>query len=406
MIARVACFLPALLLSLSLQAQEEHEVVVVEEFSDDTQEVGEIVVEEIYDDTEGGTVYIEEEVYSDTEGGAVFIVEESYDDPEGEEQASECNGPFRGKFLTRKEFDEALDRDVQDFCKVNLSGADLAGASLYNLDLSGADLSDTNLSGAFLRESNLSRASLMDADLSGADMAFAELSGAKFEPLADKLPLLDELALAYGLSEMHFAQFPSALVSLRMQFRDAGYREQERQITYALKQSETAIKLEKGDKKSFEYALSVVDAGFNYVLFGLTTKWGLQPWRALMAVLVFMLLFAPAYWWALRNPGADGIWRVWDEFRQRQDLGKSDAERPIQLHGMKAWRLALYFSMGSAFNIGWRELNVGNWISRLQRYEFTYKATGPTRTVSGVQSLLSVYLVAMWALTYFGRPFE
>jgi hypothetical protein len=73
---------------------------------------------------------------------------------------------------------------------------------------------------------------------------------------------------------------------------------------------------------------------------------------------------------------------------------------------MKAWRLALYFSMGSAFNIGWRELNVGNWISRLQRYEFTYKATGRTRTVSGVQSLLSVYLVAMWALTYFGRPFE
>jgi hypothetical protein len=247
----------------------------------------------------------------------------------------------------------------------------------------------------------------MDADLSGADMAFAELSGAKFEPLAGKLPLLDNLALADGLSELRYAQFPRALVSLRMQFRDAGYREQERQITYALKHSETVIKLEKDDdKSSFDHGLAVVDASFNYLLFGLTTKWGLQPWRALVAVFVFIVLFAPAYWWALRNPVADGIWRVWDEFRQRQDLGKSDAERPIQLHGMKAWRLALFFSLGSAFNIGWRELNIGNWISRLQRYEFTYTATGLIRTVCGVQSLLSVYLFAMWALTYFGRPFE
>jgi hypothetical protein len=28
------------------------------------------------------------------------------------------------------------------------------------------------------------------------------------------------------------------------------------------------------------------------------------------------------------------------------------------------------------------------------------------RVVSGAQSLISVYLVAMWVLTYFGRPFQ
>lgn len=36
----------------------------------------------------------------------------------------------------------------------------------------------------------------------------------------------------------------------------------------------------------------------------------------------------------------------------------------------------------------------------------SYGATGWARTVSGIQSLLSVYLLAIWALTYFGRPFE
>jgi hypothetical protein len=34
------------------------------------------------------------------------------------------------------------------------------------------------------------------------------------------------------------------------------------------------------------------------------------------------------------------------------------------------------------------------------------RATGWVRTVAGIQSLLSVYLLALWVLTYFGRPFE
>jgi hypothetical protein len=31
---------------------------------------------------------------------------------------------------------------------------------------------------------------------------------------------------------------------------------------------------------------------------------------------------------------------------------------------------------------------------------------GVVRVVAGVQALLSVYLLAMWALTQFGRPFD
>ena len=69
-------------------------------------------------------------------------------------------------------------------------------------------------------------------------------------------------------------------------------------------------------------------------------------------------------------------------------------------------RLAFYFSLLAAFHLGWRELNVGNWIARLQRKEYSLRATGWPRTVAGLQSLLSVFLLALWALTYFGRPFE
>jgi hypothetical protein len=54
----------------------------------------------------------------------------------------------------------------------------------------------------------------------------------------------------------------------------------------------------------------------------------------------------------------------------------------------------------------WRDLNVGTWISRLQPREYTLRATGWVRFVSGLQSLISVYLIALWVLTYFGRPFD
>jgi hypothetical protein len=84
--------------------------------------------------------------------------------------------------------------------------------------------------------------------------------------------------------------------------------------------------------------------------------------------------------------------------------------RTVRRTWLRPWlrtcRIALYFSMLSAFHLGWRELNVGSWITRMQGRNYTLSATGWVRSVSGLQSLLSVYLLALWALTYFGRPFE
>ena len=57
--------------------------------------------------------------------------------------------------------------------------------------------------------------------------------------------------------------------------------------------------------------------------------------------------------------------------------------------GSTGWRvlavppLAFYFSLLSAFNIGWRELNVGTWITRIQKREYTLRATGWVRMISG-----------------------
>ena len=66
----------------------------------------------------------------------------------------------------------------------------------------------------------------------------------------------------------------------------------------------------------------------------------------------------------------------------------------------------MFFSLMSAFNIGFRDINFGRWLRLLTRQEFDIKAVGWARVIAGWQSLISVYLIALWALTYFGRPFD
>ena len=73
------------------------------------------------------------------------------------------------------------------------------------------------------------------------------------------------------------------------------------------------------------------------------------------------------------------------------------------------WRVlpaAMMFSLMSTFNIGFRGLDFGRWIRLLLKREYDIKPVGWARTVSGVQSLISVYLIGLWVLTYFGRPFD
>jgi hypothetical protein len=91
-----------------------------------------------------------------------------------------------------------------------------------------------------------------------------------------------------------------------------------------------------------------------------------------------------------------------------QSIGTHQRLRGFPFHSSKVsiLLLALYFSLLSATRIGWHELNVGTWLTRIESLEYSLRATGWVRVVSGTQSLISVYLVALAILAYFGSPFE
>ena len=290
-----------------------------------------------------------------------------------------------------------------------LDGAELTGACLENAALGkaylkGAKLFFANLKGAVLQDANLEGAELAGgANLEGAHLLGANLEGVNYEADLGRLPDIVSLAYAYNLEKMRFKSLPYAMDELRQAFKKVGLRQQERKITYAIRHSERLNWWRDG-----KYIRSL----FSLVFFEWSVQYGLNPGRALIALISAILVFSIAYLAILINPSRrHAIWRILPKERIEMTEDRAILAEDAQIERLKpkSWRVityALYFSLLSAFHIGWRELNVGNWISRIQPSSYTLQATGWVRTVSGVQSLISVYLLAMWALTYFGRPFE
>jgi hypothetical protein len=303
-----------------------------------------------------------------------------------------------------------------------LDGAKLQGADLGKADLQKAILGGADLRRAVLDGADLQGADLRGADLQGADLTQAKLAGAIYEPNPGKLPNFWTLTDPdeNNLETLVFYNSPAALIELREAFKKGGMRTQERQLTYAI---EHTRRLQAWKSKSlWEKSESL----FKCVAFELPSDYGMSPGRALKILGGLIGLFALVYMVALfAAHGHSGIWMVWLPDRVHKAEGEATPVRvtstfffsPLKMWAASRWRrglarglsvllMGLYFSLLSAFSLGWRELNVGTWIARVQPREYVLRATGWVRTVSGIQSLLSVYLLALWVLTYFGRPFE
>jgi uncharacterized protein YjbI with pentapeptide repeats len=302
------------------------------------------------------------------------------------------------------------DRGVTVLLEANLREANLRRASLV-----GVRLTDVDLTGANLYEATLRHARLVGVRLKDADVRRADLDEAIVELEPGSLPVAHSVALAQNLSGMRYERSPGSLIELREMFQKDGLRTQEREVTFAIRHTRNLQQWHEGP-------LGMIESLFNWLLFDVTTRYGMVPGRPLRVLMFLIPLFALVYLPALLTRGRAGIWAVPLEDRVH---GRGSKPRPVRLGRSRRWlgapaapgarppiavlrllRLALFFSVLSAFHLGWRDLNVGSWISRLQRREYTLRGTGWVRTVAGIESLVSVYLIAMWALAYFGRPFE
>lgn len=278
--------------------------------------------------------------------------------------------------------------------------ANLTEASLAQANLSDSDLSGSNFSKTSFQEAKLNNAILEDVEMDGAFFLNADLTNTVFECRKNSLPEIVFLAYAENLNKLKYNDSAHSLIELRSQFKTNGFRHQEREITYAIQHSrmlDSYINGSIGTK---------IKSIIEYIFIDLTCKWGMAPSLPLLLILILIFFFSVFYYFSLRKSlKIDGIWMTWMPERARKDLGREEPEL-LCLNKLSAIKIAFYFSVLSAFNIGWRDLNLGNWISRLHPKEFTFQATGYIRTISGLQSLISVYLLGLSMLSIFSRPFD
>jgi hypothetical protein len=345
-----------------------------------------------------------------------------------------CNVDLSGAKLAHANLDHA-NLDHANLHRTNLSGANLSfatltGALMLGTNLSGADLSVAILTGANLANANLVDANLVNAQLDDVDLATAFLMGADINETSlagAKLAYVHLKNASYapmsappdsyvvGIEDLSTVTFPAGeeigLVQLRDLLQKAGLRDLEREATFAIERGNTEHSLD--DWK--QNPAGAAEAMFRYVAFDLTTRYGMRPSRALLLIAGLWLLLIPIYawpiWQAKRPPTAGSVYRIWPKERVEVQEDKPTLDNPARIErlhgrGLAAIGWSAYFSLLSAFQIGYREFSVGSWLSRAQPRNFALQSTGWVRTVSGIQSLVSVYLLAMWLLTYFGRPFQ
>jgi len=273
-----------------------------------------------------------------------------------------------------------------------LDSCDFTGAMLWSTDFSGSWLKNVVFTNADLRDANFNGAHWDGVNLSGAKFRDTNLEDVEYDHSTDGAPDLASIRAARNLQGLLYRDSPRPLLELRDRFYAAGMREQERMVNFAVNRARRLREQ------------NWIESAFNYVLFELPVGYGLYPGRPLKVIALLIPVFGGIYFFAVRFPGKDGVWREWNRERVRKDIG-SDVPEHLQGGTFISICFGLYFSVLSAFHIGWRDLNIGSWIVRVQPNDYVLRGSGWVRAVSGVQSLLSVYLLALWLLSYFGRPF-
>lgn len=293
-----------------------------------------------------------------------------------------------------------------DLSEAHFEKAILSGAHLEQSNLKGANLSWARLNGANLSRADLTGAWLFGTDLSGADLRDANLHKVIYEPA--KSPSMDGIAWAKGLASLTWTSNSQPVVTLRKSLVDAGFKRQAQLLNAAI---------HRHDQSPLER-----------FLFDWTCEWGANWLRPLELVGLLSAVCTFVYWIGMHFHRKSGLYLAATGERITTSKGKervfrinvTPAKTVSKPKAKTTWRslrnrlsqesralgTAFLFSLMSVFNIGVQWLDVGRWIRMLQPRQFDIRARGWMRTVSGIQSLIGVALLALSLLSYFGHPFE
>jgi uncharacterized protein YjbI with pentapeptide repeats len=300
---------------------------------------------------------------------------------------------LNGAILTNANLSGTLSIEA-DFSWADLSDANLSEANLQNANFHGTRLNKAdlyysylwgaNLTEAILDSANLTEAFLYKTNLTGASFVRSNLMHVWFEP--DPLPHPQDIAYSHNLDRLIYSGNPAPLVQIKRSLFNAGFKQQSKEVNAALNRA--------GASPS------------EYIFFDLTCEWGSNFLRPLVILLsswgLFWLIYcftpmrynnAGKYIFATKKGSLKELKTGFFGWRKLRNIPK------------KFW-IAFLFSTQRTLRIGFREVSPSHWLMMLLPPDFEMKSRGWPRFVSGIQSLLSVALIVLSLLSYFGRPFE
>jgi uncharacterized protein YjbI with pentapeptide repeats len=290
---------------------------------------------------------------------------------------------LRGANLRETNFERAKLTEAKlngiDAAAINLTGANLTNAELMGASFWEARLKMANFSGAKLQGANF-----IETDLTNAVFGNADLNSVIFEPCS--LSSSSNIALAANLDRLTYEKNPHALVELKKSFFALGFISQSKRVNAALqRKNQTTLE---------------------FVLYDLTCEWGSNHRRPLVLLAISWFLFGVLYWMFAKKRYAESNRYI---LASEKGLGKELDKEPGDWKDLRGFWLkvgvAFLFSLQRALRIGFREISPNHWLMMLLPPDFELKSRGWPRFVSGVQSLLSVALIVLSLLSYFGRPF-
>jgi uncharacterized protein YjbI with pentapeptide repeats len=263
--------------------------------------------------------------------------------------------------------------------QAQLGRADFRRAVLKHADLTRARLVGADLREADLRGVNLAEAALVNVRLDGSSLVGTELAAVVFEP--DYVTLLPaaHFALARNLSRLRFQTSPYALVTLRALFTQAGMRQQEQALTFA-------INHELGRQAP------PVERALRFVFFELTCQYGMAPGRPLVILGLLICCSASPYALALHRRAHCQACRG----RTCGDVIRYWATLAL---------IGLCCSLIAALHLGRGNCRGNCWRHWLLPYTTAAALPAWMSGLAVLQCFSSIYLMVLWVLVTFGQPF-
>jgi pentapeptide repeat protein len=296
--------------------------------------------------------------------------------------------------------------------RTNLRGADLSNRDLRCMSFIGADLTGATFFGADVRGAFFNRATLVGANLERADMRGAIFYNADVDRMVYQpkhAPAPSSLALARNLNRITYDDDPTLLYGVKNALKERGYVDAHKSVIAALRRSHPP---EDSQETIAHRSKSAAGSAIQSVLFDWTCEFGSNAFRPLVVILLLWIICGAIYAAALLRNSSAGLFLI--STGERIPKGKR-APHVLRVHARKAYivpRLlsamstGLFFSFRRTFHFGFKELDFGNWLKLLQAREFDIRAYGWPRVISGAQSILSIYLLALAIVSAFTTPFD